>query len=107
MKEWSMVYDLNPKDSAYGVRVAKIRVTYNFTPSYLFYSSLLKTFFPDRNPQSLWQDQEIYQEICKTSIDETISSNSMTITQENTTESLRSQRFSTRGQSHQVRHHRL
>src|SRR3990172_9178066 len=78
-----MVSNLKAKDSSYGGRVPKIGVTYNFTPSYLFYSSLLKTFFPDRNPQSLWQDQEIYQEICKTSIDETISSNSMTITQEN------------------------
>ena len=88
MKGWSMVYDLNPQDSAYGVRVAKIGVTYNFTPSYLFYSSLLKTFFPDRNPQGLWHDQEIYQKICKTSVYESTSNNGMTITQENTTDIL-------------------
>src|SRR3990172_4554274 len=83
-----MVSNLKAKDSSYGGRVPKIGVAYNFTPSYPFYSSLLKTFFPDRNPQGLWQDQEIYQKICKTSVDETISSNSMSITQENTTDIL-------------------
>ena len=88
MKVWSMVFDLKAKDSAYGARVAKIGVAYNFTVLYLIYSSLLKTFFPDRNPQGLWQDQEIYQKICKTSVYETISSNGMTITQENATDIL-------------------
>jgi len=88
LKRWRTVFDLNAEDSACGGRVAKRGVAYNFTALYLFYSSLLKTFFPDRNPQSLWHDQEIYQKICKTSVDETISSNGMTITQENATDIL-------------------